>query len=202
MRVNNILDALFSAQSNIMVLRAMINYNNGISGREVSRISGLSPRACFNTLTSLESIGVIKRVRGGRDHLFTINRDHYLIKEAILPLLSAESAFLENIKNDIKSVLKNKCHSVYIYGSIARKDESDESDFDICLVMNNSKEQDLLENEMSSLIHQTFLKYGITLSPVYITIKEFIKRYNSNKPPVPDIVNEGVVIYGNKRIKW
>ena len=201
MRINNILDAVFSAQSNIIILRAMINYNDGISGREVSRISGLSPRACFNTLTSLENIGIVKRVRGGRDHLFAINRDNYLVSEAILPLLNAESAFLESIKKDIKSKLKNKCNSVYIYGSVARKEESSESDFDICIVMNNQKEQQLLENEISELTHQTYLKYGITLSPVYFTVNEFVKKYNLNKPPIPDIVNEGIVIYGNKQIR-
>jgi predicted nucleotidyltransferase len=200
MQINNILDAVFSAQSNIVILRAMINYNTGISGREVSRISGLSPRACFNTLTSLENIGVVKRVRGGRDHLFAINRDSYIVSEAILPLLNAESAFLESIKKDIKSKLKNKCSSVYIYGSVVRKDESGESDFDICVVMNNQKEQALLEIEISELTHLAYLKYGITLSPVYFTVNEFVKRYNLNKPPIPDIVNEGIVIYGNKQI--
>jgi predicted nucleotidyltransferase len=201
MRINNILNAVFSAQSNIIILRAMINYNVGISGREVSRISGLSPRACFNTLTSLENIGVVKRVRGGRDHLFAINRDNYLVSEAILPLLNAESAFLETIKKDIKSKLKNKCNSVYIYGSVARKDESSGSDFDICIVMNNQKEQKLLENEISELTHQAYLKYGITLSPVYFTVNDFVKKYNLNKPPVPGIVNEGIIIYGNKQIR-
>ena len=203
MLINNILDAVFSARSNIVILRAMINRNAGITGREVSRVSGLSPRACLNTLTSLENIGIIKRLRGGRDHLFVINRVHYLVSEAIIPLLNAEKVFLDEISKDIKSKLKNKCNSVYIFGSVARKDESPGSDFDICIVMNSSKERQILEEEIAELRSRTFLKYGITLSPLFITLKEFVNKYNSDKPPVNNIVKEGFLIYGSKiNKKW
>lgn len=203
MLINNVLNNVFSAKSNIMILRAMQNYNVGITGREVSRISGLSPRACFVTLTSLENIGIIKRLRGGRDHLFVINRENYLVSEAIIPLLNAESSFFESIKNDLKLKLRNKCNSVYIFGSVARRDESNDSDFDICLVMNGNDERNLMEEILADLISDTFRKYGITLSPFYITLNEFEKRLKSNKAPVPDIVKEGIVVYG-KRInsKW
>jgi predicted nucleotidyltransferase len=203
MLINNILNAVFSARSNIIILRAMINYNAGITGREVSRVSGLSPRACLNTLTALENIGIVKRLRGGRDHLFVINREHYLVTEAIIPLLNAETVFLEAIKKDIRAKLKNKCNSVYIFGSVARKDESTDSDFDICIVMNSSKERQILEEEISELRSRTFLKYGITLSPLFITLKEFVNKYNSDKPPVNNIVKEGILIYGSKiNNKW
>jgi len=203
MLINNVLDAVFSARSNIVILRAMINRNAGITGREVSRISGLSPRACMNTLTSLENTGIIKRLRGGRDHLFAINRDHYLVSEAIIPLLNAEKNLPDAISKDIKSKLKSRCNSIYIFGSVARKDESPESDFDICIVMNSSEQRKILEEKIAELRSLSFLKYGITLSPLYITLKEFVKKYNSDKPPVKNIVKEGILIYGSKvNRKW
>ena len=200
MQVNNVLNAVFSAQSNMIIMRAMINYNLGITGREVSRITGLSPRACLNSLTSLESLGIIKRLRGGRDHSFQLNTKHFLYIEVISPLITAERKFQDAIKKDITYKLKGKCRSIYVFGSVARKEDSPKSDLDICVVMKDKKEQRILENEITELSKVIVQKYGITLSPFFITINDFINKYNSNKAPVSDIVKEGILIYGNKII--
>ncbi len=198
MQINNVLNAVFSAQSNMKIMRAMINYSQGITGREVSRITGLSPRACLNSLSSLESLGIIKRLRGGRDHSFQLNTKHFLYSEVLSPLIIAEKKFQDAIKKDITYKLKGKCKSIYVFGSVARKEDSPNSDLDICVVMNNKKEQHILENEITELSKEVFQKYGIALSPFFITANDFMHKYNSNKAPVADIVKEGILIYGSK----
>ncbi len=200
MQINNVLNAVFSAQSNMIIMRAMINYNLGITGREVSRITGLSPRACLNSLSSLESLGIIKRLRGGRDHSFQLNTRHFLYSEVISPLLIAEKKFQDAIKKDITYKLKGKCRSIYVFGSVARKEDSSGSDLDVCIVINNKKDQRTLENEITELSKDIIQKYGITLSPFFITANDFTHKYNLNKAPVADIVKEGILIYGSKII--
>ena len=195
-----ILNKVFSAQSNIVILRALKNYAVGISGREVSRISGLSPKSCLKTLTSLENLGIVDRIRGGRDHIFNLNRKHFLFKNAILPLLYAETEFFKSVKKEIKLKLYEKCKSVYIFGSVSRQEDTVESDLDICIIMSKYNKQAQLENIVDELRRDTSLKYGIIISPFYITEKEFIKRAKLKKPPVPDIIKQGIFICG-KRIE-
>src|SRR3989304_4786503 len=105
MVVNKVLDEIFSRWSNVAVLRALNKYVIGISGREVARVAGITVKNCFTALNDLEDIGIVTRVRGGRDHLFTLNREHFLVRQGIIPLLEIEKKFVEVIFDDIKKKL-------------------------------------------------------------------------------------------------
>jgi predicted nucleotidyltransferase len=196
--ITKILNEVLSSRSNIAVLRALKNYAVGISGREIARITGFSPRTSLKTLTSLENIGIVKRIRGGRDHIFNLNREHFLVNEAVLPLLTAELNFFESIKNEIKLKLFKKCNSVYIFGSVARKEDTFMSDFDICVVIDKENKRKFLENAIDELRIKIFIKFGVTISPFYITTKEFISRVKLKKSPIPDILKDGILIFGNR----
>jgi|SRR5690606_4128212 len=196
MIVNKALDEIFSRWSNVAVLRALNKYVIGISGREVARAAGITVKNCFTALNDLENIGIVKRVRGGRDHLFSLNRQHYLVKQGITPLFETEKQFVEEIFGDIKKYLKNKCESVYLFGSVARKEEEPGSDLDLCIIYNGTDQKKIIENsvfELQSLLHK---KYYVNASPFYITKKEFIKRAKNKKPPVNEIINDGILIFG------
>lgn len=200
MLISKVLNRLFSMGSNIKVIRALKNYAVGTSGREVARIAGLSPKSCINTLSVLENIGIVNRIRGGRDHIFSLNQNHFLYSEAIIPLLNSEAKYFEAIKNDIIQLLKEKCKSVYVFGSVARNEDTPESDFDICVIMESQKQKQQLETEINKLKINAFIKYDINISPFYITEQEFINRIKINKSPVPDIIKDGILLFG-KNIK-
>ena len=196
MIINRVLDEVFSRWSNVAVLRALNKYVIGISGREVARAAGITAKNCFTALNDLEDIGIVKRVRGGRDHLFSLNRQHFLVKQGITPVFETEQQFVEEIFNDVKKQLKKKCKSVYLFGSVARKEEEAGSDLDLCIIFDKANRKKILEEsmfELKSLLHK---KYFVNASPIYITHKEFIRRAKNNKPPVNDIVKDGILIFG------
>jgi len=196
--ITKILDTVFSSRSNIVILRALKSYSVGVSGREVARLTGLTPKSCLKTLTLFENTGIITRIRGGRDHIFNLNRKHFLVEKAILPLLDAELNFFDSLKKEIKSKLQKKCSSVYVFGSVARREDTLKSDLDICVILNNEIREELLEIAISDLRKNIFTEYGVSISPFYITQKEFIKRARSKKPPLPDILENGIYIFGNQ----
>jgi predicted transcriptional regulator len=76
MIINNVLEHIFSSPSNVSVLRTLNSRMVGISGREVARISKLSNRTVQSVLANLESLGLVNRTIGGRDHLLTLNRNN------------------------------------------------------------------------------------------------------------------------------
>lgn len=197
MVVNNTLDELFSRWSNIAVLRALNKYAVGISGREVARAAGITAKNCFTALDDLENTGIVTRVRGGRDHLFTLNREHFLVNKGIVPLFEIEEKFSEVIFHDIRKKLKNKCNSVYLFGSVARKQEKIESDLDLCIIYDKESQRKLAEKavfEMKAVLHK---KYFVNVAPFFITVNEFVKRAKNKKPPVNEIIAEGKLILGN-----
>lgn len=202
MRIHNVLDEIFARKSNIVVIRALKNYTTGISGREVSRNINLAANNTLNTLTYLEDLGIVNRLRGGREHLFTLNRKNFLVNQVVLPLLQTEEEYVLSVRKDIKSKLTGKVVSAIIYGSVARKEETVQSDLDLCIVYENSRKLHVIEEEIESLRRLMYKKYGINISPFYTSRSEFIKKANKNMSPVEQIVQEGEMVVGEtiKRI--
>lgn len=196
MIINNVLNEIFSKRSNVSVLRILNKHLTGITGREVARLAGLSPKNCLISLTDLENLGVITRVRGGRDHHFTINRKNFLVKNSIIPLLKSESNYEESIYQMIINKMQPKCISVILFGSVARKEERISSDLDLCLVYDEKDSLEAIEDAMSELQAEFRKKFHITASPFYITESEFKLRSKKNRPPVTDIIKEGKLIFG------
>ena len=193
---NKVLNSIFSSSSHIAVLRSLQHYKIGITGREIARLSGLSPKSALSALSSLENIKIVKRVIGGRDHLFTINRENYLVKNGILPLLQTENNILPYLLLLIKQKLSKHCISIILFGSVARNEETAESDIDICFVVQNKKSQKKIVPIIHDLQDRIFTEFGASLAPIYFTIDEFRKRAAKNLSPVNNIIKEGILISG------
>ncbi len=200
MIVHKPLNEIFSAYSNIVVIRELRHTRNGFSGREVAKRGGLSAPAAINALSHLESLKIINRRIGGRDHLFTLNFSNYFVKKVLLPVLDAESQYYDLIVTELKKILSKEAISVILYGSVARKEETVKSDFDICIVVPNLRSKIVLEKKIDICRDELYKNYGITLAPFNISLKEFQKRARLKKSPINDIIKEGIVLSG-KSIK-
>lgn len=198
MIIHRVLDEVFSTWSNVAVLRALLDTNTGFSGNEVARVSGMHPRSAFKALTSLEELGIVNRQIGGRDHIFSLNREHFLVQEVILKIYRIENKFLDEIINDLAAILKKRVYSALIFGSTVRREEKPLSDLDICCIVNSPIEKifigDLL-NKKSPVLNK---KFGIKLAPIIFLQSEFKRRRKSKL--IKNIAEEGILITG-KSIK-
>lgn len=193
---HNILDILFSTWSNTAVLRVLQQYSNGITGREISRRAGMNHRACQKALATLESISIIERKRGGRDHLFTLNRTNILVSNGVLPLLAVEREFSKKASAFLAQKLKKYCISIVLFGSVARKDETAASDFDLCLIVGKERQAAAAGDSVHSIAGEFRRMFGGTIAPFIITRREFMYRAQRKQSPVPSIIKEGIVIHG------
>ena len=189
-------DRVFSTWSHVAVLRALQDSAHGSTGREIARLSGMNHRSCLQALTELEELSLVRRVRGGRDHLFTLNREHLLVEEGILPLLALERAFSGTVFTHLAKRLTKLAKSIIVFGSVTRNEETPSSDLDLCLVVRAEKDRAAAEAAVHSIAPQLLSHYGAKLAPYVLTRKEFIRKAKRNLPPVHDIVKEGVVIAG------
>ena len=199
MVIYRVLDEVFRSWSNVAVLRALLDTASGHSGNEIARISGMHPRSALKALTSLEELGIVRRQRGGRDHLFTLNRQHVLIRDAILPLYSVERRFPGAMLTALSTLLKKSVISAIVFGSVARKEETPKSDIDICCIVKSEKEKDTVRRILDSRSHSIYEKFGVKISPIFFTLEEFQKK--SKNSLVKEMLKEGILIVGkNPRI--
>ena len=200
MIIHKPLNEIFSAYSNIAVIRELRYTKNGFSGREIAKRAGLSAPAAINSLSHLESLKIVNRQIGGRDHIFTLNISNYFVKFVLLPVLDAEGKFYDSIVKDVKKSLSKNTISVFLFGSVARKEESIQSDFDICIVYSSIKNKKIVEEKVNICRDELHNNYGISLAPFYISVKEFQQRAKLKKPPINEILKEGILLFG-KSIK-
>lgn len=201
MIINRVLDEIFRTWSSVAVLRALIDTNTGFSGNEVARASGMQPRSAFKALTPLEELGIVNRQIGGRDHIFTLNREHYLVQEIILKIYSTENKFLDVIINDLALILKKRVYSALIFGSVARREEKPLSDLDIFCIVNNQLDFLFIDDLLNKNSFMLYKKYGIRLAPVIFLKDKFIRKKNTKL--IKNILKEGIHITGkNLKDLW
>lgn len=194
MIINNILQYIFSSPSNVIILRTLNSRVIGISGREIARISKLSTRTAQNVLANLEALGLVNRTIGGRDHLFTLNRNNKIVSKLIKYVFEFEDGFGKEIISSIKKKLSPLVSSLILFGSVARKEEEYSSDFDLCIVYTKNKTK--IENTVSELRDKLYDDYKVTLAPFYITETGFKQRAIKNLSPVNNILKDGILIAG------
>lgn len=198
MKLNTPLEYIFSAPSNVSVLRVLNERNVGISGREVCRLTDLSLRTVQVSLLNLEKTGIVKRYTGKREHQFVLDRKKYLTESLIHNIFNVEREFKEKVLSSIKKSLQKDTISLIIFGSTGRGAETIDSDLDICVVYVKSLNK--IQEKVSILRTQLSEKYNITLAPFYITASRFKEPGLKGKSPVKQIIQEGKVIAG-KSIK-
>ena len=196
MVIYKVLDNVFSTRSNIAVLRVLKEVKIGLSGREIAKQAGLSAPSALETLSTLENLNIVSRQRGGREHFFFLNREHFLVKKIIVPNLNSEKKFVESLFADIKKGLGEYASSVILFGSSARREEKIESDLDICIVFRNLSAKKKLEKIITNLSFSLYKKHGVSLAPFYITENDFAKRAKTKTTPVTDIIKEGKLLSG------
>lgn len=194
MVIHRVFNEVFRTRSNVAVMRALLDTNTGFTGNEVARVSGMHPRTAFKALTILEELGLVNRQRGGRDHIFSLNREHFLFQEAILKVFQVESKFREELIKTLASILKKQVYSAVIFGSTARREENVLSDLDICCIVNVPMDRIQVNYLLDKKSQMLYKKFGINLAPIFFTKSEFIRKRKSQL--VKSIANEGIIITG------
>jgi len=194
MIIFRVFDEVFRTWSNIAVIRALLDTSTGFTGNEVARVSSMNPRSAFKALTLLEGLGIVNRQRGGRDHIFSLNREHFLVQEALLKVFQVESKFPEEVINTLASILKKQVYSAVIFGSAARREENILSDLDICCIVNSVIERLFVSDLLNKKSQMLYKKFGIKLAPMFFTKSEFIRKRKSQL--VKSIASEGIIITG------
>lgn len=194
MVIHRALDEVLRSWSHVAVLRALLDTTTGFSGNEVARLAGMHPLSALKALSSLEVLGIVRRQRGGRDHIFTLNHSHFIVREGLIGLYEAERKLSTAINSTLASTLRRRMLSAVIFGSVARHEEAPASDLDLCCVVRAQADKEKVRealNSQSIVLHETF---GVKLAPVLLTVAELRKRAKSTL--VKDMLAHGKLVTG------
>lgn len=196
MVIQRALDEVFRSWSHVAVLRALIDAAAGCTGNEVARNAGMHPRSALKALTILDELGIVHRQRGGRDHLFTLNREHLLVRSAILPVYDAERKFPAALMQTLKKSLERHVMSAIIFGSVAKNGATPQSDLDLCCIVKNETTRKKVRELLQAQSPRLSSEFGVRVAPLLFTVTEF--RSKSKNPLIAGIAKHGITVAGKK----
>jgi len=189
--LNSPLNWVFSAPSNIAVIRALKDSREGMSGRAAARAAGFTHQACRRALGDLEAAGIIVRQGAGHTQLVRLNFENMLVKEALLPMFRAEKSFLESVRLQIRKEFGRYARTATLFGSAARKEDEPGSDVDILLIT-DAQDKELLEEKARTFGKRFISEYGIRFSPMVLTPREARAKYSKSAPLLKNILAHGI----------
>jgi hypothetical protein len=196
MRFDYILDEVFSTWSHISTLRILMDATRPLSGREIARLSHMNHRSCLQALTRLEHIGFVNRNRGGRDHLFTVNREHRLWAEGILPMLEIERRHLGRLAKRLRKEVSYYVESAILFGNSVMKRDAHDTTVDLCLIINDRMTEHEIRTHLKLITPLVWKRYGAKLQAVVLSESDFVRRVKRGQAFIQTIVKEGQVISG------
>jgi predicted nucleotidyltransferase len=196
MVIYRVLDEVLRSWSHVAVLRALLDTTSGCTGNEVARLSGMHPRSALKALTSLEQLGMVHRQRGGRDHIFTLNRSHFLVKNIVERMYAAEQEYYRMIVETIASKLKRYVINATVFGSVAKHLETPLSDLDLCCIVKTEGQKESVRTLLNTDAQKLYKTFGVKVAPIIFTLDDVKKK--SKTLLVRDIQDHGILVTGKK----
>jgi predicted nucleotidyltransferase len=130
------LTAVLGTEANVRVLRELARHGGELSAPSLVARSRLAQSSVREALIALEATGVVEAIGSGRARLFRLDRSHPLTP-ALSKLFEAEEERFDAIVEAIRAAAKISgpgIIAVWVYGSVARGEDTASSDLDIALV--------------------------------------------------------------------
>ncbi len=203
MRLNKPLDKILNNEVKIRALRVLCQNMAEMSGRQMAKMVGVTPKTAHEILQDLLREGVLVMRPVGKTHLFRLNEERSIVHEVLKPLFLFEKTLSERLFDIIrvaikKSALKDNILSVALFGSIHAKTERPTSDIDLLVVVKTSELKNKVEKLFSDIDQQLSSQWGNLISPYVNSLNEFKSNSKKKTGVVPNVLKSYQLIYGDR----
>ena len=182
------------------VLRVLARADAGFSGRQVHAIAGVgSTSSVHRALVRLVRVGVVYAEPSPPSIIYRANRQHVLWP-VIEQALSARSRALESIRDfcehtpdfvpDVQDV------TVLVYGSVARREATIDSDIDLFVIYPDGFDLDGRADFNYLLAEHTTRITGNEAQIYSVDRHEFLARLADEDPLVTNVLADAFHVYG------
>ncbi|NVM04473.1 MAG: nucleotidyltransferase domain-containing protein [Candidatus Helarchaeota archaeon] len=177
------LKKLFGSEVRIKLLNQFLMHaDQEFYLRELSNHFNISPRSVSMELTNLESMGLIRKRISGNQHYYSSNIQHPLFHD--LKNIFAKTIGLKNIIADCFEPFKSKIKFSFIYGSIARGNDTSSSDIDLLIIGNVSS------RKISSILLSAGSKLNREINFSVFSLEEIEKRIKNSEHFITSVFKE------------
>jgi len=192
------LNDIFDQFSKLKVLRFLIRTDAELSGREIAKAVGISHVICNHSLQELSGHGVIRMRKAGRSILYSLNKEHVLIRDFLVPLFSKENKLFSLLK---KLILENISDplpvSIVLFGSQIEKERARaDSDFDLLVVLPDEKNLKRFKQEVAQSEAKIERIFGNRVALLIMKKNEFLRRKEKGNSLLLTIEKKNKLLFG------
>ena len=164
----------------------------------MARAIGISHVICSRSLQALSHHGIVKMRKVGRSIIYSLNKEHILIEEFLLPLFKKEEGLFHSLTKKILGPLSgSKPISIILFGSqIKEKMARPDSDFDVLCIIPDHTDLKKFKKEISQSEVQVEKRFGNRVSLLIMKKTEFLKRREKKDPLLLEIEEQNRVLFG------
>ncbi|MFB0564296.1 MAG: nucleotidyltransferase domain-containing protein [Candidatus Aminicenantaceae bacterium] len=169
-----------------------------LSGREIARAVGISHVIGNRSLQELSQHGLVKMRKAGRSILYSLNKEHILVNEILIPIfLKEKKLFSSLVKVILASLTRTKPISLVLFGSqIDQKNARPDSDFDILCIIPNEMSIKMFKSEIAQSEAQIEKIFGNRASLLIMKKNEFLKRKEKGDLLLLNIEKKSKLLFG------
>ncbi|MBU4489719.1 MAG: nucleotidyltransferase domain-containing protein [Actinobacteria bacterium] len=199
MRIKRPLDDLFSNRNNVRVLRQMILYPSSVmTGRGIARELGMSHATCIRSLNTQVNTGILTRRRVGNSATYEIARDSVLYTDILEPAFRAEARLLKQLADTVLCGIKGKVLAAYLFGSVARGDDTLSSDVDVLVLIKESGDKAAVEKALAQNKEDAYRLYRLGVSAIVYDKDEYDRMKAEKNPLIEEVMREGILLAGKE----
>ena len=168
-----------------------------LTGREVSRLSGVSKSTAARILQHLVEHGLVGAQEAGSALLYQLNREH-LASQPVLALIDLRHRLIEGLQSELNGWTIPPLHAS-LFGSAARGDGDTASDIDLLVVRPGTVDADdatwrkQIDRLSQLVLDWTGNHAGITEMP-----EPDLQRLRHERPPViKELEKDAVTLVGS-----
>jgi predicted nucleotidyltransferase len=133
--------------------------------KRIAETTNISVGACNKYMKKLSKIEFLHVEKRGKMNFYKLNRENILVKQLKI-IFTLDSPLV----NEIKEKMKGERTEIFLYGSFARGEDVEDSDFDV-LSIATREEQD----EITTNLRKIGDKYKKKISIAYFTRNDWMK---------------------------
>lgn len=185
------LTRIFGSQGNVRVLRVLSD-EVASSATQIASAAGLTPQGVRLVLDALVSLGIVTAMGSARTQLFELTAIHPF-RQPIVGLFQAERAIWEDLVTRLSERLKKRAgvQAAWLYGSVARAEDTPSSDIDIALLVSASDVGDKVREDLMQIEDGS----GVHVSVTALTAKDLVSLKAGDKW-WSDVVRDARVLKG------
>lgn len=195
MRFKGVLEDVLSSKAKIRLLKVLLKHpGKKFSGRELARLSGLSPRGAWLILELFKDYGIVELSRIGGTNAWSVNQESFVAKE-LAKFIDFDAKALKKLEESVVNALE-KCKGVkkiVLYGSVAKSTEKPISDVDLFVLVDSDKSKKQVLGLINDFNYRKALLFGNCVSPLVYSEKELSRK--SNLKIVQEIERYGKTLF-------